>query len=78
MKEIYHKIYPTFTFPYFHVKNTTKGKQQIITHERIRITVRITQFKETTHGRSSSHDSQPSGQGKHSNIPSFSYWLVSP
>lgn len=42
------------------------------------MTVRITQFKETTQGRSSSHNSQPSGQGRHSNMPSFSYWLLSP
>lgn len=63
----------TFTLPYFQVKITTIGKQQIITHERTRMTVRITQLRETTQGLSSSQNSHPSGQGRHSNTPVLPY-----
>lgn len=69
---------PTFTFPYFHVNTTTIGKQQITIQDSTKIVVRITQSSDTTHGRSSSQDSQPSGHGKHSNTPILPYWFSSP
>lgn len=68
----------TLTFPYFHVKTTTIGRQQMMMQERTRIVVRITQSRDTTQGRSSSQDSHPSGHGKHSNTPSLPYWFSSP
>lgn len=63
----------TFTLPYFQVKRATAGRQAMTQHSRMRIAVLINQFKDTTHGESSSQDSQPSAQGRHSNTPSTSY-----
>ena len=68
----------TLTFPYFHVKNTITGKKSIITQDSTRMIVLITQLRETTHGRLSMHDSQPSAQGRHSNCPASLYRLFSP
>lgn len=68
----------TFTLPYFQVKRATAGRQAMTQHSRMRIAVLINQFKDTTHGESSSQDSQPSAQGRHSNTPSTSYWFSSP
>lgn len=68
----------TLTFPYFHVKNTMTGRKRIMTHDRTRIIVLITQFSDTTQGRLSIQDSHPSAHDKHSNMPAFSYWFSSP
>ena len=69
------KIGPTLTLPYFQVKRTTTGRQHMMTQDKMRIAVRMTQFRDTTQGRSSSQDSQPSAHCRHSNIAESLYWL---
>lgn len=68
-------LVPTLTLPYFQVKRTTTGRQQMMTQDKMRIAVRNTQFRDTTQGRSSSQYSQPSAHCRHSNIPGSLYWL---
>jgi hypothetical protein len=69
------RIGPTFTLPYFQVNRTTTGRQHMMTQDKIRIAVRMTQFRDTTQGRSSSQNSQPSAHCRHSNIVASLYWL---
>ena len=69
------RIGPTLMLPYFQVNRTTTGRQHMMTQDKIRIAVRMTQFRDTTQGRSSSQDSQPSAHCRHSNIAVSLYWL---
>ena len=55
----------TVTFRYFHVKTMTAGRNAITTHPKISIADLISQFKDKTQGESSSQDSHPSAQGRH-------------